>query len=51
MDIKYILPFLDGLKNILEQFGMVGIERSGLYKKDYMAVDKDVMQQSIVGTE
>ncbi len=42
MDIKYILPFLDGLKNILEQFGMVGIERSGLYKKDYMAVDKDV---------
>lgn len=42
MDIKYILPFLDGLINILEQFGMTDIKRSGLYKKDYMAVDKDV---------
>lgn len=42
MDVKYILPFLEGLKNILEQFGMGDIQRSGLYKKDYMAVDKDV---------
>lgn len=42
MDVKYILPFLDGLINILEQFGMTDIKRSGLYKKDYMAVDKDV---------
>ena len=42
MDVKYILPFLDALMSILEQFGITDVERSGLYKKDYMSVDKDV---------
>ncbi|HZJ57467.1 MAG TPA: chemotaxis protein CheX [Clostridia bacterium] len=42
MDIKYILPFLEALKGILEQFGATDIKRGNMTKNDLMHVDTDI---------
>lgn len=42
MDIKYILPFLQSLKGILEQFGVRDIKRGEMIKKDIMHVNTDI---------
>lgn len=42
MDVKHILPFLESLKSILEQFGVTHIERGALAKNDFMYVDTDI---------
>lgn len=42
MEVKYIIPFLESVKGVLEQFGVDGIERGSLAKKDIMHVDTDV---------
>ena len=42
MDIKYILPFLEALKGVLEQFGAVDIRRGDMARNDLMYVDTDI---------
>ncbi|MCX7841945.1 MAG: chemotaxis protein CheX [Clostridia bacterium] len=47
MDIKYINPFLEALKNVLETFGASDIKKGGLQKKETMLADMDIT--SIIG--
>ncbi len=42
MDVKYILPFLESVKSVLEQFGVTDIKRGQLAKNDIMHVNQDV---------
>ena len=42
MDVKYILPFLESVKSVLEQFGVEDIKRGQLVKNDIMHVDQDI---------
>jgi len=42
MDVKYILPFLESVKSVLEQFGVEDIKRGQLAKNDIMHVDQDI---------
>ncbi len=42
MDVKYILPFLESVKSVLEQFGVENIKRGQLAKKDIMHVNQDI---------
>ncbi|SFH51498.1 chemotaxis protein CheX [Tindallia magadiensis] len=47
MDAKYITPFLESVKTIMEQFGFEKIERGKIIKKENMNVDMDTI--AIVG--
>lgn len=47
MDVKYITPFLESVKSIMEQFGFEKVERGSIRKKENMNVDMDTI--SIVG--
>lgn len=47
MDARYISPFLEAVKGILEQFGIQDVRRSNIAKKENMNVDKDII--AIVG--
>lgn len=42
MDVKCILPFLESVKSVLEQFGVTDIKRGQLAKNDIMHVNQDV---------
>ncbi len=42
MDVKYILPFLESIKSIMEQFGIADIKRGKLAKRDIMHVSTDI---------
>jgi chemotaxis protein CheX len=42
MDVKYILPFLESLKSILEQLGVGDIKRGSMQKYDIMHVNTDI---------
>lgn len=42
MDVKYILPFLEALKGVLEQFGAADIKRGNMAKNELMHVDTDI---------
>src|SRR5690554_150393 len=42
MDVKYILPFLESIKGILEQFGVSDIKRGQMAKNDIMHVNTDI---------
>lgn len=47
MDVKYINPFLEAVKKILESFGVSDVKRGGVRKKEIMNVDMDIT--SVVG--
>lgn len=47
MDIKYINPFLEGVKNVIANFGVTDIKRGNIQKKDDMHVDMDIT--SVIG--
>ncbi len=47
MDIKFINPFIEALKSVLESFGITDVRRGGIQKKDMMHVDMDIT--SIIG--
>lgn len=42
MDVKYINPFLEGLVNVLGNFGITGVKRGSILKKDNMHVDMEI---------
>lgn len=42
MDVKYILPFLESVKGILEQFGISDIKRGQIAKNEIMHVNTDI---------
>ena len=42
MDVKYILPFLESVKSILEQFGASDIKRGQIAKNHIMHVNTDI---------
>lgn len=42
MDVKYILPFLESVKSVLEQFGVENVKRGQLAKNDIMHVNQDI---------
>lgn len=47
MDVKYINPFLDGLKQVLQNFGIETTQKLSISKKDNMNVDLDIT--SVIG--
>ncbi|NLI61282.1 MAG: chemotaxis protein CheX [Clostridiales bacterium] len=42
MDVKYILPFLESVKSVLEQFGLSDVKRGEISKRDIMHVKTDI---------
>jgi chemotaxis protein CheX len=42
MDVKYILPFLESIKSVLEQFGVDQVKRGQLAKNHIMHVNNDI---------
>lgn len=42
MDVKYILPFLESLRNVLGQFGVPEIKRGNMAKNEIMGVTRDI---------